>query len=253
MWSWVKQYDDVRGNLKWAVLLGLWWVISNYGKKMLELIPHISAWMVWTIIVFVSAAAFVWVAKLEKKPQHTVKAEPAASQTPTQPPAIVPGIPTLSGLLGQTPDITFDAKKFFALAHYSPVTAEIEKNIRIIAQQNYPNDKEAFYARFIGVGVVAYQHDVTWLTIYGSQLAALGELNSRGLIPVADLKKHYEKGVADYPKTYANYSFEQWMDYMQSRMLIARYPSQMVELSFNGKDFLKYLAHVGLNSHGKAN
>jgi len=256
MWSWlVRQYDDVRGNFKWAVLLGLWWVISHYGRKLLELIPHISDWMVWTIIVLVSAVAFMLVAKLEKKPRLEVKAEPAASasQTPTQPPAIIPGIPTLSGLLGQSPDISFDAKKFFALAYYSPVTAETEKNIKIIAQQNSPNDKEAFYARFIGVGVVACQHDGTWLTIFGSQLAVLAELNSRGLIPVIELKKHYDKAVIDYPKTYVNYSFENWMNYMKSRMLIARYPSEMVELSFNGKDFLKYLAHMGLNVNGKPN
>jgi hypothetical protein len=93
---------------------------------------------------------------------------------------------------------------------------------------------------------------VTWYTIYGSQLEALAELNSRGLIPVADLKKHYDKAVVDYPKTYVNYSFEQWLSYMQSRMLTATYPSKMIELSFNGKDFLKYLAHVARNAHTKA-
>jgi hypothetical protein len=156
-------------------------------------------------------------------------------------------------LLGQNPNITFDAKKFFALAHYSPITAEVEKNIKIIAPQNSPNDKEAFYARFIGVGLVAYQHDVSWFTVFGSQLAALAELNSRGLIPVADLRKHYEKAVVDHPKTYSDYSFDQWLNFMRARMLIAIYPSQMVELSFNGKDFLKYLAHAGQNVHLKTN
>src|SRR5437588_220660 len=85
-----------------------------------------------------------------------------------------------------------------------------------------------------------------------SQLAALAELNSRGLIPVADLRKHYDKAVLDYPNVYSNYSFDQWMDFMKSRMLIARYPSQMVELSFNGKDFLKYLAHVGRDAKGRS-
>jgi hypothetical protein len=171
----------------------------------------------------------------------------------SQPPAatIPGGIPALSSLLGQNPNITFNAKNFFALAHYSPVTAETEKNIKIIAQQSSPLDKEAFYARFIGVGLVAYQHDVSWFTIYGSQLAALAELNVRGLIPVADLKKHYDKAVLDYPQAYSNYSFDQWMDFMKSRMLIASYPSQMVELSFNGKDFLKYLAHVGRDAYAK--
>jgi hypothetical protein len=166
---------------------------------------------------------------------------------------VMPGIPTLSALLGQNPDVQFNTKQFFALAHYSPITAEVEKNVKIIAQQYSPNDKEAFYARFIGVGAVAYQHDVTWFTIYGSQLTALAELNSRGLIPVDDLKKHYDKAAAAYPRTYESYSFEQWMDYMQGRMLVAKYPSHMVELSFNGKDFLKYLAHVGRNTIDKPN
>lgn len=166
---------------------------------------------------------------------------------------IVPGIPSLSALLGQSPDVDFDARKFFALAYYSPVTAEIEKNIKTVAQQYSPNDKEAFYARFIGLGAVAYQHDITCFSVYGSQIAALAELNSRGLIPVADLQKHYDKACSDYPKTYANYSFKEWLEYMTSRMLIAIYPSQMVELSFNGKDFLKYVAHIGKNMNGKAN
>jgi hypothetical protein len=173
------------------------------------------------------------------------------AMSPAQAPETIPGIPTLSALLGQNPSVEFNAKQFFALAHYSPITAEIEKNVRIIAQQYSPNDKEAFYARLIGVGAVAYQHDVTWFTIYGSQLLAMEETNSRGIVPVADLKKHYDKAVTNYPKTYENYSFEQWLAYMKSRMLIATYPSQMVELSFNGKDFLKYLAHVGRKINGK--
>lgn len=165
----------------------------------------------------------------------------------------VPGIPTLSALLGQNPSVDFNAKKFFALAHYSPVTAEIEKNIRIIAEQNSPNDKEAFYARLIGVGTIAFQHDMTSLLIFGSQVKAMTELSSRGLMPVADLKKHYDKAVVEFPGTYKDYSFEQWLDFMKSRLLIAVYPSQMVEISFAGQDFLKYVSHFGRNVIDKPN
>jgi hypothetical protein len=170
-----------------------------------------------------------------------------------QAPGIVPGIPSLSALLGQNPNVDFNAKQFFALAHYSPVTAEVEKNIRVAAQQNSPGDKEAFYVRLIGVGTVAYWHDTTWYQIFGSQLAALTEMNSRGLIPVADLKKHYDEAVVEYPKTYVNYSFEQWTNFMKIRQVVAIYPSQMAELSFGGKDFLKYLAHAGYNVDAKRN
>ncbi len=179
------------------------------------------------------------------------------SETPSgsvpQTSGVVPGIPTLSALLGQNPPVEFNAKQFFALAYYSPLTAEIEKNIKIIAQQNSPNDREAFYARFIGIGAIAYQHDVSWFTIYGSQLRALEEMNSRGLIPVTELKKHYEKAVVDYPKTFENYSFDEWLAFMKLRLLIAIYPSQMVELSWGGKDFLKYLAHMAWDTKIKPN
>jgi hypothetical protein len=250
MWLWlVRQYNDIRGNFKWAILLGLWWAISHYGKKMLELIPNIPPWTVWTLIVIVSAAAFVWISKVGKGLQVVTAIQSGSAQ----PSGIVPGIPTLSALLGQNPNIDLDAKKVFALAYYSPITAETEKNIKLIAQQNSPNDKEAFYARFIGIGLVAYQHDVSWFTIYGSQLSALSYLNVRGVVPIADLKQFYDKAVVDFPKTFANYSFDQWVSYMKDRMLIATYPTQMCELSFNGKDFIKYLAHTGRDIHGKAN
>lgn len=145
----------------------------------------------------------------------------------------------------------FNAKRFFATAYYSPITAEVEKNIKTAAEQNSPNDKEAFYARFIGVGLVAYQHDSTWYTIYGSQLTAMAEMNFRGLIPIADVRKHYDKAVVDFPNAYITYSFEEWMDYLKCRSLIVVYPSQMVELSFKGKDFLKYIAHVGFDTKRK--
>ncbi len=197
------------------------------------------------IVLMLTATVFI-----TKSYSCTQSGYPAIS--PGQTSGMIPGIPTLSALLGQNPSVEFNAKQFFALAHYSPITAEIENNIKIVAQQYSPNDKEAFYARFIGIGAVAYQHDVTWFTIYGSQLLAMEEMNSRGLIPVADLKKYYDKAVADYPKTYGNYTFDQWLTYMKSRMLIATYPSQMVELSFNGRDFLKYLTHVGMKINGKA-
>lgn len=157
---------------------------------------------------------------------------------------VVPGIPTLSSLLGQSPNITFDAKKFFAQAYYSPITAEFEKNMKIIAQQQFPDDKEGFYARFIGVGLAAVHYEQTWVLIFGSQLKAMEEMNFRGLITITDLKKHYDKAVIEYPNTYVNYSFDQWYAFIKSRMLIADYPSKMVELSWMGKDFWRWIAHT---------
>lgn len=162
-------------------------------------------------------------------------------------------MPSLSALLGQDSNVTFDPKKWFALAYYSPITAEVEKNIARIAEMLYPKEREAFYARLIGVGLVGVQHEMTWLMIFRSRLAAIDEMSSRGLVPIGDLKKHYDSGAASNPKFYATYSFENWVEFMKTRMLIALYPSQMVELSFSGKDFLRYLAHVGYGRNAKVN
>jgi hypothetical protein len=246
--EWLKKHWSTTVTLGCVVIAALVeaWQQAATSVPVGIHIPRLQGSWNYVPLILLITAGVVWLIS------RTRKTNQLQLQT-SQPPAAIPaGIPTLSALLGQNPDITFNAKQFFALAHYSPITAEIEKNIKIIAQQNSPHDKEAFYARFIGVGLVAYQHDMAWFTIYGSQLAALAELNSRGLIPVADLKKHYDKAVLDHPNQFSNYSFDQWIDFMKYRMLIATYPSQMVELSFNGKDFLKYLAHVGRDANEKA-
>jgi len=174
--------------------------------------PYVMPWYLWLGIVGLSLSviipAVIRMTRSRKKP------------VPQQASGIVPGIPTLSALLGQGSNITFDTKRFFALAYYSPITAEIEKNIKEVARQASPNDTEAFYSRFLGVGIVAYQHDETWWLIFGSQLDALADLNSRGLAPLSDLKTHYDKAAVNYPSTYSNYSFEQWLEYMKTRLLL---------------------------------
>lgn len=201
-------------------------------------------------LLFLMGAAVMWAIGKVRKPQ--LLSASIVSQASQSSGGIIPGIPTLSSLVGQNPSANFDAKQFFALSHYSPITAEVEKNIKLAAMQNSPSDKEAFYARFIGVGVVAYFHDVTWYTIYGSQLECLGELNSKGVVPLAVVRAHYDAVVPKFPALYPKYTFDDWLHYMQDRMLVVRYPTDMVDITHHGKDFLKYLTHIGRNIHGKA-
>jgi hypothetical protein len=249
--GWIESLKNDWSTIVTATCLIVVAVIEAWQQSTSEshTLPRLDGAWHYAPLVLLIAAGISWLIGRRK----AVTANPQSQQGVQPSSAIVPGIPTLSALLGQNSKIDFDPKDFLARAHYSPITAEVEKNIKIIAQQTYPNDKEAFYARFIGVGLIAYQHDISWFTIFGSQLNALAELNSRGLIPVTDLNKHYDKAVVHYPKTYANYSFDQWLNYMKTRTLIATFPSQMVDISFNGKDFLKYLAHVGRDVHSKAN
>jgi|SRR5208282_1409558 len=246
MWGWLAtQYNDIKGNFKWALLAAFWWLAAHYGKKLLLLIPNIPGWTVTAILFCLSLAVFFWLAKSGKH----VTGQPTQSS-----PMLQPGIPTLSSLLGQQPNVTFNAREFFLHAWFSPFTAEIEQNIKIAAHQNEPQNPEAFYARFIGVGLVAYLHDMTWVVIYKSQLLLLYELNRRGVLPISEAKKFYDQAVKEYPKAYTNYSFEQWMNYLTSRIppLIVRSASEMLDITFRGKDFLKYIAHTGQDINVKA-
>ena len=171
----------------------------------------------------------------------------------SQVPRTTLGIPSVSALMGQDPVIQFDAKQFFKTAYYSPVTTELEENFRRIAKEQANEDREGFYARFLGVGLAAHHYELTWTTIFGSQLAAMEELNARGVIPLSDVEKHYNQAVENFPDAYRTYTFAQWFAYMQGKMLVATYPSKMVELSWLGKDFLKYLSHTARDPKKEVN
>ncbi len=186
-------------------------------------------WM--TPIWLLSSAAILWILLKLLKPK------PAQLQSTVQSGSIIP----------KQPAVDFDATEYFRTAYYSPLTAEVEKNIRLAATQNQPNDREGFFAKVIGVGLISYLHDITWAYIYKSQILMLMELNRRnGIMPLADAKVYYNKATVDYPLIYSHYLFDQWMSFMKAHQLLIHHPSDMLEVTVRGKDFLKYLTHWGL-------
>lgn len=146
----------------------------------------------------------------------------------------------------QPPPVNFDANGYFRLSYKSEMTAEVEKNIRPIATYNRPNDKEGFLAAFIGVGLVAYLHDITWAYIFRSQILMLtATTRNNGWLTLAHAKTYYDDAASRFPQTYQNYSYDQWLDFLISQQLLIRHPSAMLEITIRGKDFLKYLTHWG--------
>jgi hypothetical protein len=222
-----NQYDDIKGHYKWALLVVLFAPLMDAIQHLLGLIPHLPNWAMWTVLSLVSAVAFIWLAKSQKgSGQNALLQSGSAS------------------LLVSV--AKFDAAKYFLLAYQSPLTQESEANIRTAAAENQPNDKEGFYAKFIGIGLIAYTYDLIWYSIYKSQLRALLELNRKnGLMPLAEIRAHYEQAAISNPDFYRGYTFEQWLGYMKAQPLFIVHPSDMVEITLRGKDFLKYLLHYG--------
>jgi hypothetical protein len=146
----------------------------------------------------------------------------------------------------------FDVDEFFRIAYVSQLSREVETNMRFVAHQKSPNDVEAFYLRFIGVGLVQAIHDSVWWPMYKSQLGALLEVNRNGgIVPIANVKQYYDGAAEQYPKEYQKDSFERWLSYLTSNQLVIRHPSDMAEITVNGKDFLKFLTHWGREPNGK--
>jgi hypothetical protein len=138
----------------------------------------------------------------------------------------------------------FNATGYFATAYSSTLRQDIENNARTAAHLNSPNDHEAFYLKLISTGLPTFMYEITWAYIFRSQILALMEINRR-LVPIAEVKAFYDKAAAESPERYATYSFEQWMEFMKSQVLIIWHPSGMVEITVRGRDFLKFLTHHG--------
>jgi hypothetical protein len=212
-------------------------------KALLGHVPNIpSDWasvIAWFAAAWILAVCIIVMQRLRKG--HLELRQPVSYQT-----APATFFPSISALVPGIPKPQFDAQTFFKTAYYSPVTAELEKNILIVANEKEPNNPLGFLSRFIGVGGVATMHDQTWFTIYKSQILMLQDMNRRnGVLPLSDAKTYYDQAVLAYHQLYAKYSFDQWISYLKGQQLILQHPSNMLEITWRGKDFLKYLTHWG--------
>ena len=200
----------------------------------------------WGLVVLgLATGLFLWIAFRKSR---TTRSDAQGGQSMRlQGTVTALGIPSLSGINNLAPQITFNPQEFFRTAYYSAVTVEVENNMKIVAGRVQPNDREGFLAHFIGVGLTAYVHDMTWAYIFKSQLLMLMELNRRdGYMPVIDAKPYYDQALVNFPKVYeAGSTFDLWLNYLINQQILLRHQSDMLQITHRGKDFIKYLAHWG--------
>ncbi len=234
--SWLaRQYSDIKGNFKWALLAPLWTLVVWTAQRLLSMIPHIPSWAIYTTILAASFVVFVSLTTYLNKGTRTQESTQNATNT----------------LLA--PTANFDATGYFSTAYVSSLRPELENNLRAAATQNRPNDYEGFYFDLIAIGLPVFMHDFAWAYIFKSQLLLLNELN-RGKMSIAKAKEYYDKAAAENPKPYANYSFTQWLEFLKSHVLINIHTKDgMIEATLRGRDFLKYLIHCGRSADDRYN
>jgi hypothetical protein len=229
----VVNWRKIKTFLEWARLTKFVFdllasaVSLKIVQKLLSYIPQISH--DWATIIAWASAALVLLVLLMWQSRHKAEVQGPAEQN------------TANALLNSSP---LNATVHFANAYVSTMYQEIETNTRAAAHLNSPNDHEAFYLKLIALGLPALMYDVVWAYIFKSQVSALMEINRQNT-PVAQVKQFYDKAALEFPDRYANYSFDQWMDFIKGYQLVIHHPSGMVEITVRGKDFLKYLTHWG--------
>jgi len=107
-------------------------------------------------------------------------------------------------------------------------------------------ERERSLIRFLAAAGIMVQFDRTYYLIWGSQIRALQVLNSSGSAgaDASLLQPAYEMAAKQDPLVYANYTFNQWLDFFVQNALI-KLEGSKVTITIEGREFLKYLVERG--------
>ena len=132
------------------------------------------------------------------------------------------------------------------LARQDPLLVKREDSIRTelgLGADHTP--KEIKLLGMIAEHSIALQFEKTYQAIFGSQLKALDIINATpGGVQLVLLKTLYNQAEAQHKEWYANYSFEQWLQYMEIQSLSIR-KDDRTHITLEGIAFLKYIIDRG--------
>jgi hypothetical protein len=194
-----------------------------------------SPWVtpIWLLLSAGIMAMLVWASGRKKKViQQATSAQIVATAAPASP---------------------IDVDEFFRTTYNSPHQLETEQNVRAMIQSRPEAERGEFIVKFLARGIVEYTYDRIWLGIFNSQFLALQELNRRIVMRREEIKSFYDVAAASNPRLYPDYSFDTWVGYLVSQVLIITHPGNTVEITLRGRDFLKYLVHYGYSTANRNN
>jgi hypothetical protein len=224
----LRQWNDIKGNFKWAALVALWWLVVTLVKRMLHYFPSLPEWTMTAIPLVLSLGLFVWLVTRRPRGSNQGQVQNAAP---------------LMNVTITAENIGFYVNRVdeFYQTYDNVMLRETEANILAIANTKPQAERERFFIRFIATGILNYVFDTIWFTIYASQIKALQTLNAKNL-KREELRKFYSDAVASFPDAYKKYSFDQWLGYLRGQGLVIE-QGDMVGITKRGREFLKYIVH----------
>jgi hypothetical protein len=95
--------------------------------------------------------------------------------------------------------------------------------------------------RHLAVTQLCHRAEFIYRTIFGSQIILLKFLNTSGVGTKAHLSQIYEIAKSQSPEVYANYSFEQYLHYLLTWILITTPDNEQYFITIAGQEFLKWM------------
>jgi hypothetical protein len=130
-----------------------------------------------------------------------------------------------------------------------PLLQETETGIRNQMNVNNPPDREGYLTRGLSMLILVSGYEYTWLNIFGSQLRALNQLNTR-MLSYDEMRHFYEEGATGLPQLYETRTFEMWLAFFRNSTLI-RDSGDRLEITVRGREFLRYLVQAGYDQAAK--
>lgn len=105
-------------------------------------------------------------------------------------------------------------------------------------------ERERVLIRLLAAVAILSGFERAYSLIWGSQLGVLQFLNSAGAVAADVLEPWYNLSATMNPDFYRNYTFDQWLGFLQASLLVTR-AGETVSITLEGREFLKYLIHQG--------
>ncbi len=122
----------------------------------------------------------------------------------------------------------------------SKLVRELENEFKQQLDGMSDSEKIKALSRLFAASLWGYMAMHTYRLIFGSQIAALEFLNAQNRIPRDALRPFYSAAVIQYPDFYQNYSYDQWLGFLKSQVLVGN-EAGLIGITIRGQEFLQHL------------
>lgn len=139
-----------------------------------------------------------------------------------------------------------------ALDSYSEETTKMSEKIvkEKLGYDKLNTDEERITALLVYAKVSLFYNQMMQIYnfIYGSQIKLMQKLNADGQVQKEKVKSYYEMAKEVWMEAYKDYSFDQYLFFLQNYNLITISQNEILSITYFGKDFLRFLVDNNLST-----